>query len=145
MKGQVHRQPLAAIGCNVANQPLQVTVKSKCMIARNDMSLEVMQQGPSTVTLSGPLWTPSTQWQISRKMIEMATSAQVSADQKLRELLDIMIEENDPNLLVTLSLMRYCKVQAISCFFRNDYVSSQVTSAYGHLTRPQQVYQTSCM
>jgi len=57
MKGQVHRQPLAAIGCNVANQPLQVTVKSKCMIARNDMSLEVMQQGPSTVTLSGPLWT----------------------------------------------------------------------------------------
>ncbi len=55
MKGQVNRQPLAANGCNVANQPLQVTVKSKCMIARNDMSLEVMQQGPSTVALSGPL------------------------------------------------------------------------------------------
>lgn len=52
----------------------------------------------------------------------MATSAQVSADQKLRELLDIMIEESDPNLLVTLSLMRYCKVQAISCFLKNDYV-----------------------
>jgi hypothetical protein len=34
-------------------------------------------------------------------MIEMATSAQVSADQKLRELLDIMIEESDPNLQVS--------------------------------------------
>ncbi len=36
-----------------------------------------------------------------QEMIEMATSAQVSADQKLRELLDIMIEESDPNLQVS--------------------------------------------
>jgi hypothetical protein len=36
-----------------------------------------------------------------KEMVEMATSAQVSADQKLREPLDIMIEESDPNLQVS--------------------------------------------
>jgi hypothetical protein len=36
------------------------------------MSLEVMQQGPSTVTLSGPLWTALYTMADIQEMIEMA-------------------------------------------------------------------------
>jgi tRNA (guanine26-N2/guanine27-N2)-dimethyltransferase len=88
------------------------------MLARNDTSSDVMQQGSSTVTLSGPLWTgPLHNGSDIQEMIEMAngwgwiesgkgsgeksrSKEEVSANQKLRELLDIMLEESDPNLQV---------------------------------------------
>ncbi|KAH8938508.1 hypothetical protein BDL97_16G086900, partial [Sphagnum fallax] len=86
-------------------------------LGHSTCSCSSFTQGPSTVTLSGPLWMPSTQWQISRKMIEMATSAQVSADQKLRELLDIMIEENDPNLLLQYGSLDQLIIQRVGASF----------------------------
>jgi hypothetical protein len=34
IKAQVNRQTLAASGCNVANQPLQVTVKKQVYVSK---------------------------------------------------------------------------------------------------------------
>ncbi|CAM6015313.1 unnamed protein product [Sphagnum balticum] len=67
-------------------------------LGRSTCSCSSFTQGPSTVTLSGPLWTALSTMADIQEMIEMATSAQLSADQKL---LDIMIEESDPNLQVS--------------------------------------------
>ncbi len=57
IKAQVNKQPLISNGCNMANQPFQITRKNKCMLARNDTSSNVMKQGPSTMTLSWFFWT----------------------------------------------------------------------------------------
>jgi tRNA (guanine26-N2/guanine27-N2)-dimethyltransferase len=104
------------------------------MLARNDTSSDVMQQGSSTVTLSGPLWTgPLHNGSDIQEMIEMAngwgwiengkgsgeksrSKEEVSANQKLRELLDIMLEESDPNLQV--GYIELDEVLQSSCYFQ---------------------------
>jgi tRNA (guanine26-N2/guanine27-N2)-dimethyltransferase len=104
------------------------------MLARNDTSSDVMQQGSSTVTLSGPLWTgPLHNGNDIQEMIEMAngwgwiesgkgsgeksmSKEEVSANQKLRELLNIMLEESDPNLQV--GYIELDQVLQSSCYFQ---------------------------
>ncbi|CAM6013842.1 unnamed protein product [Sphagnum balticum] len=92
-------------------------VKWNCL-GQSTCSCSTFTQGSSTVTLSGPLWTgPLHNGSDIQEMIEMAngwgwiesgkgsgeksmSKEEVSANQKLRELLDIMLEESDPNLQV---------------------------------------------